>query len=89
MPVAQTYGERAVAGSANETDLTTISATSTQLVPATEQAYLAARRSNDQLNLVAPRTGVPMLQYPLIDVNRGSKDILATGGDLSARVGRR
>ena len=29
-----------------------------------------------------------MLHYPLIDVNRGSKDILASGGDLSARVGR-
>lgn len=88
VPVAQTYGERAVAGGSSETDLTTISATSTQLVPATEQAYLAARRSNDQLTLVAPATGVPMLQYPLIDVNRGSKDILASGGDLSARVGR-
>lgn len=88
VPVAQTYGERAVAGSANETDLSTISASSTQLVPATERAYLEARRSNDQLTLVAPRTGVPMLRYPLIDVNRGSKDILASGGDLSARVGR-
>ena len=72
VPVAQTYGERAVAGSATETDLSTITASSTQLVPATEQAYLAARRSNDQLTLVAPKTGVPMLQYPLIDVNRGS-----------------
>ena len=88
VPVAQTYGERAVAGSANETDLATISASSTQLVPATEHDYLAARRSNDQLSLVAPRTGVPMLRYPLIDVNRGTKDMLATGGDLSARVGR-
>ena len=88
VPVAQTYGERAVAGSANETDLSTISASSTQLVPATEAAYLAARRSNDQLSLVAPRTGVPMLQYPLIDVNRGNGDILASGGDMSARVGR-
>lgn len=88
VPVAQTYGERAVAGSINETDLSTITASSTQLVPATEKAYLEARRSNDQLSLVVPRTGVPMLQYPLIDVNRGSKDILASGGDLSARVGR-
>lgn len=88
VPVAQTYGERAVAGSANETDLSTISASSTQLVPATEHDYLAARRSNDQLSMVAPRTGVPMLRYPLIDVNRGTKDILSTGGDLSARVGR-
>jgi Mg-chelatase subunit ChlD len=88
VPVAQTYGERAVAGSANQTDLATITASSTQLVPATEQAYLAARRSNDQLNLVAPQTGVPMLQYPLIDVTRGSSDLLASGGDLSGRVGR-
>ena len=88
VPVAQTYGERAVAGASTETDLSTISASSTQLVPATEQAYLAARRSNDQINLVAPQTGVPMLQFPLIDVNRGTVDMLAPGGDLSARVGR-
>ncbi len=88
VPVAQTYGERAVAGSTNETDLSTITASSTALVPSTEQAYLAARRSNDQLSLVAPQTGVPMLQYPLIDVSRGGRDLLATGGDLSARVGR-
>ncbi|WP_210650363.1 substrate-binding domain-containing protein [Nocardioides sp. SYSU D00065] len=88
VPVAQTYGERAVSGGATETDLSTISASSTQLVPATEQAYLRARRSNDQLTLVAPRTGVPMLQYPLVDVNRGSMDVMAQGGDLSARVAR-
>lgn len=88
VPVAQTYGERVVAGASTETDLSTISASSTQLVPATEQAYLTARRSNDQINLVAPNTGAPMLQYPLVDVNRGTKDILASGGDLSARVGR-
>lgn len=88
VPVAQTYGERAVAGSTNETDLSTITASSTALVPSTEQAYLAARRGNDQLSLVAPQTGVPMLQYPLIDVSRGGGDLLATGGDLSARVGR-
>lgn len=88
VPVAQTYGERVVAGASTETDLSTISASSTQLVPATEQAYLAARRSNDQINMVAPLTGAPMLQYPLVDVNRGTKDILASGGDLSARVGR-
>ncbi|SEC58192.1 extracellular solute-binding protein [Nocardioides exalbidus] len=88
VPVAQTYGERAVQGASGETDLSTITASSTQLVPLTEQAYLAARRGNDQLSIVAPQTGVPMLQYPLIDVNRGSKDILAQGGDLSARVAR-
>src|SRR5690606_14766108 len=89
VPVAQTYGERAVAGGGtNETDLSTITASSTQLVPATEQAYLVARRSNDQLSLVAPRTGVPMLQFPLVDVTRGASDILSSGGDLSSRVGR-
>ena len=88
VPVAQTYGERAVAGSSNQTDLSTISASSTQLVPSTETAYLTARRSNDQLSLVAPKTGVSMLQYPLIDVSRGSGDIMASGGDVSARVGR-
>ncbi len=64
VPVAQTYGERAVAGSSNETDLSTIAASSTQLVPATEAAYLAARRSNDQLSLVAPKTGVADAAVP-------------------------
>ena len=88
VPVAQTYGERAVAGTATTTDLSTITATSTQLVPVTEQAYLAARRSNDQLALVAPRTGVPMLQFPIIDVNRGSIDVMGSSRDISARVGR-
>ena len=42
-------------------------------MPATEKSYLTSRRSNDQLSLVAPKTGVPMLQYPLIDVNRGRR----------------
>ncbi len=70
------------------TDLSAITATSTQLVPVTEQAYLAARRSNDQLALVAPATGVPMLQFPIIDVNRGSMDVMGSSRDLSARVGR-
>lgn len=88
VPVAQTYGERAVEGAASESDLSAITASSTQLVPTTEKAYLEARRSNDQLTLVAPQTGVPMLSYPLVDVNRGTKDILAQDGDLSARVGR-
>ena len=86
--VAQTYGERAVSGDATSADLSAISATSTQLVPATEQAYLAARRGNDQLSLVAPSSGVPMLQFPMIDVNRGSIDVLGSSRDLSARVGR-
>ncbi|GAA5115355.1 substrate-binding domain-containing protein [Alloalcanivorax gelatiniphagus] len=88
VPVAQTYGERAVSGGPTETDLTSISTSSTQLVPATEQAYLAARRSNDQLSLVAPRTGVPMLKFPMISVARGSMDVLGSNRDVSARVGR-
>src|SRR5699024_6622879 len=55
----------------------------------TEQAYLTARRGNDQLTLVAPSTGVPMLQFPIIDVNKGSGDILAGArDDRSARAGR-
>lgn len=88
VPVAQTYGERAVAGGVTTTDLSAITASSTQLVPVTEQAYLAARRSNDQLALVAPQTGVPMLQFPIIDVNRGTLDVMGSSRDVSARVGR-
>lgn len=88
VPVAQTYGERAVAGEVTTTDLSAVTATSTQLVPVTEQAYLAARRTNDQLALVAPATGVPMLQFPIIDVNRGSVDLMGSSRDISARVGR-
>ncbi len=87
-PVAQTFGERAVSGSSASTDLSTISASSTQLVPATEQGYLSARRSNDQLALVVPKTGVPMLQYPIVGVTRGSAASLGSDRDLAGRVGR-
>jgi hypothetical protein len=88
VPVAQTFGERAVSGEDNSTDLSAVSATSTQLVPVTEQAFLAARRGNDQLTMVAPRTGVPMLQFPIVEVTRGSIDVLGSGRNVSGRVGR-
>ncbi len=88
VPVAQTYGERAVAGDVLTSDLTTISATTTQLVPATEQSYLAARRTNDQIVFVAPKSGVPMLKFPIISVKRGGLDVLASQRDPSGRFGR-
>lgn len=88
VPVAQSYGEAAGEDGTGAADLQAITASSTQLVPVTEQGYLAARRSNDQLTLVAPRTGVPMLQFPIIDVGRAGIDVNNTGRDVSARVGR-
>lgn len=88
VPVAQTYGERAVEGGSTETDLSTITASSTALVPATEQSYLAARRGNDDLSLVVPQTGVPMLRFPLVSVARANTDPLAARRDPASRVGR-
>lgn len=87
--VAQQFGERIADGPTTVTDLTKVGATSSQLIPVTEQAYLVARRSNDELTLVAPRTGVPMLEFPIIAVNKDSFDMF--GGardDRSARAGR-
>lgn len=90
VPSAQSFGERNVEGEDTATDLSAIGATSTQLVPATEAAYLAARRGNDQVTLVAPKSGVPMLQFPIISVKKGSGSMFGGGGrlDLSDRAGR-
>lgn len=89
VPLAQAFGERTVDGEDTSTDLSTISATSTQLVPVTEQAFLKARRGNDQLTLVAPKSGVPMMQFPIIDVNKGSGDLIGGArSDHGARAGR-
>lgn len=90
VPVAQSFGERNIEGGATGNDLTAIGATSTQFVPVTEQGYLTARRSNDQLTLVAPQTGVAMLEYPIIRVSKGGGGLLSGGTreDLSSRAGR-
>ena len=89
VPVAQSYGERAVAGTTSTTDLAEISAVSNKLVPVTEQAYLAARRGNDLLTIVTPKTGVPMLNFPILGVTRGGGDVFGnSGSDRAARAGR-
>jgi Mg-chelatase subunit ChlD len=88
VPIAQAFGERAVAGQDNMSDLSTIGATSTELVPVTEQAYLQARRGNEQLTMVAPKSGVPMLKYPIVSVKKGGGDVGGGRNDLSARAGR-
>ncbi len=88
VPVAQSYGDRVARGDDTAVDPGSINASSTQLLPITEQDYLSAKRSNSQVTLVAPRTGAPMLQFPLLSINQGKIDLVGSGRDVGARVGR-
>lgn len=65
-PVAQAYGERRANGVTEDLDLASLTAASARLVPATEQAYLAARRDNDRLQAVVPATGALLMTFPVV-----------------------
>ncbi len=88
VPVAQRYGEQAK-GAQQVNDPTAITGTSTQLIPMTERDYLEARRGNDQLTMVAPKTGVPVLQFPIVSVTKANMDVLGQSAEgIGARAGR-
>lgn len=88
VPVAQAYGEQ-VGKDKKASDPASITATSTQVIPMSEREYLFARRSNNELTMVAPRTGVPVLHYPLISVTKTNLDPLSKSGEgKGARAGR-
>lgn len=86
VPVAQRYGAQAAAGEVEDVALDELGAASTELIPATEQEYLGARRANDVLTLVTPRTGAPLLTYPLV-ATTDSEETVAVGVDLAAWFG--
>jgi hypothetical protein len=67
--VAGDYAVRAVTvGVEDGYDLSTITQHSMQVVPITEQAYLQA--GGTQAQFWAPRTGAPMLDFPLLAITR-------------------
>lgn len=88
VPVAQRYGEQSKRKD-QVNDPAGITGTSVQLIPMTERDYLVARRSNDQLTMVAPHTGVPVLHYPIVSVTKANMDVLSSSSEgTGARAGR-
>lgn len=72
VPLAQRYGARTVRPASEV--LTAISTTSKELVPITEQGFLAARKDNNALSYVVPETGAMALTYPAISVGEVSEE---------------
>ncbi|MGN0063207.1 MAG: substrate-binding domain-containing protein [Nocardioides sp.] len=88
VPVAQAYGER-MQNDDGGVDPAKVTATSSQLIPMTERDFVMARRANDQLTMVAPDTGVPVLRLPLVSVAKANLDPLSKSGEgKGARTGR-
>lgn len=72
VPLAQQYGARTVR--MVDDVLTGITTTSKELVPVTEQRFLAARKENNALSLVVPATGTVPLTYPAVNVSEPSAE---------------
>lgn len=88
VPVAQSYGENLQAEKV-ASDPANVTATSTQQIPMTERDFIAARRTNSELTMVAPRTGVPVLRLPLLSVAKANLGALGKSNDgKGARAGR-
>ncbi|KQZ67354.1 substrate-binding domain-containing protein [Nocardioides sp. Root151] len=90
VPLAQQYGAR-TAKPADEV-LAAISTTSKQLVPVTEQHYLAAKRQNGALSFVVPDSGTLLLQYPVVSMAQVDDDSTDASGEfvsyLEGRAGQ-
>jgi len=82
VPLAQRFGADRTAAGADP--LSRVTATSTELVPSSEQAYLTARRTNGVLTAVVPRTGSLLQTYPLLAAPGASEDELDAGRELAA-----
>ena len=66
VPLAQKYGERRAEGELPDLDLASIGSADRRVVPATERAYLAALDRNVALRPVVPRTGAPLMRFPVV-----------------------
>lgn len=82
VPLAQRFG--AARAGAGADPLSRVTATSTELVPSSEQAYLTARRTNGVLTAVVPRTGTLLQTYPLLAAPGASEEVLDAGRALAA-----
>ena len=84
VPLAQAYGEHRADGRPDDVALTSLTGATRKLIPVTEQAYLSAAKTNSLVQPLTPRTGAPLLTYPLVAPNGASVPVLQAGRELSA-----
>lgn len=82
VPLAQRFGQ----GTGNADPVAGLTATSVQVVPTSEQAYLTAKRTNPELTAVVPATGVLLQDYPFVASAVASPTALEAGRALSERL---
>lgn len=81
VPMAQRFSATRLAPGADP--FTSVSASSVGFVPATESAYVAAKRSNPMLTAVVPGTGTLLQSYPLLATSGATSEALEAGRDLA------
>ncbi len=81
-PVAQEFGAQVASGTVNDVTIDTIASGSPELIPVTERDFLIAQRGNDALEWVAPRTGVALLDFPLVQPGAGAGAMAMGSGQL-------
>jgi von Willebrand factor type A domain len=91
VPVAQRFGAKVAAGQVKPVTIDTIPSGSKRLLPVSEQDFLIARRGNEALTWIAPRTGVAVLNFPIVQPDAGDGGIgVGTGSlDVAGRTGER
>lgn len=82
-PLAQQYvGARAALQGRDP--LASLSRSSVQLVPSSEQQFLSATGANRELFAVVPRTGTLVLDHPLLALEGASEKAVEAGRELAA-----
>ncbi len=88
-PVAQEFGAQAASGTLNDVNIDTIAPGSPELIPVTERDLLIAQRGNDALEWVSPRSGVALLNFPLVQPGSSEGSLTMGSGELDVpgRIG--
>ena len=90
VPVAQKFGAKVAAGQVRPVTIDTIPSGSKRMIPVTEHDYLIAKRGNDALTWLTPKTGVGMLNFPIVQPAAGEGGLAGSGSvDAAGRTGER
>ena len=82
VPVAQQAGEMHADGKKPDTSLSDMTKGTRRLVAVTEQHYLPARVTNGDIRPLVPRTGSPLMRFPLITSGSASPQVLSVASAL-------
>lgn len=83
VPLAQRYGELAADDGTIDPSLKTLDLWSSRIVVSTEAELAAARGTNKRLSSVTPRTGAPMLTFPLAVSSRALPQTRASAEEIA------